>query len=256
MDSPLPPVGLGTMGIEDPTVVETAIELGYRHLDTAQIYENEAVVGEAIAESDVPREALLVATKLWVTDLAADDVGPSVQESLDRLGLEYVDLLYVHRPRGAYDPAGTLPALDALVEEGLVRGIGLSNFSVEALETAREHLESPVAAHQVEHHPLFWREELVADAREHGHPLVAYAPLASGKAFDLPAVREAAEAHGVSPAGICLAWALAREGVVVVPKASSETHLRANLEATDLRLSDAEVDRIDAIEREEELFPD
>jgi len=256
MDPPFPPVGLGTMGIDDPDVIETAIDLGYRHLDTAQIYENEAVVGEAIAASDVPRKELLVATKLWVTDLGADDVGRSARESLDRLGLDYVDVLYVHRPRGAYDPAGTLPALDALVEEGLVRGIGLSNFSVDDLETAREHLETPVAAHQVEHHPLFWRPELVADAREHGHPLVAYAPLASGKAFDLPAVREAAEAHGVSPAGVCLAWVLSREGVVAVPKASSERHLRGNLETADLRLSDAEIARIDAIEREEELFPE
>ena len=244
------------MGIDDPDVIETAIDLGYRHLDTAQIYENEAVVGEAVAASDVPREELVVATKLWVTDLAAGDVGPSARESLDRLGLEYVDLLYVHRPRGAYDPAGTLPALDALVEEGLVRGVGLSNFSVGDLGTARERLESPVAAHQVEHHPLFWRPELVADAREHGYPLVAYAPLAAGKAFDLPAVREAAESHGVSAAEVCLAWVLAREEVVAIPKASSEPHLRANLQAADLALSDAEVARIDALEREEELFPE
>jgi len=244
------------MGTDDPEVIEAAIDLGYRHLDTARIYENEAVVGAAVAASDVPREELLVATKLWVTDLAADDVGRSARESLDRLGLEYVDLLYVHRPRGAYDPAGTLPALDALVDEGLVREVGLSNFSAEDLETARDHLETPVAAHQVEHHPLFRRAELVEDAREHGYPLVAYSPLASGKAFDLPAVREAAEAHGVSPAAVCLAWVLAREGVVAVPKASSEPHLRANLEAADLRLSDAEIARIDAIEREEELFPE
>ena len=244
------------MGVEDPGVVEAAIDLGYRHLDTAQVYGNEAVVGEAVANSDVPREELTVATKLWVTDLAPGDVRGSARASLDRLGLSYVDLLYVHRPREAYDPAGTLPALDELVEEGLVRRVGLSNFSVGELSTARDHFDAPIAAHQVEHHPLFWRPALVADAREHGYPLVAYSPLAAGEAFDLPAVREAAAAHGVSPAQVCLAWVLAREGVVAVPKASSVGHLRANLEAADLRLDDAEVERIDAVEREEELFPE
>jgi 2,5-diketo-D-gluconate reductase B len=256
MDPALPPVGLGTMGIDDPGVIETAIDLGYRHLDTAQVYENEAVVGEGIARAEVPREDLTVATKLWVTDLAPGDVRASARESLDRLGLEYVDLLYVHRPRDTYDPAGTLPALDELLAEGLARGVGLSNFSLDELATAREHLDAPVAAHQVEHHPLFWRTELVADAREHGHPLVAYSPLAGGEAVDLPAVRQVAEAHDVTPAQACLAWVLARDGVVAVPKASSERHLRANLEAADLRLADAEVARIDGIEREVELFPE
>jgi 2,5-diketo-D-gluconate reductase B len=96
----------------------------------------------------------------------------------------------------------------------------------------------------------------VADAREHGYPLVAYSPLASGRAFDLPPVREAAEAHGVAPARVCLAWALSRDEVVTIPKASSERHLRSNLEAADLRLTDAEVGRIDDVEREEELFPE
>jgi 2,5-diketo-D-gluconate reductase B len=256
MNRTLPPVGLGTMGVDDPTVIETAVDLGYRHLDTAQVYGNEAVVGEAVARSDVPRSELLVATKLWVTDLAAGDVRASARRSLDRLGLEYVDLLYVHRPRGSYDPERTLPALSELVEEGLVEGVGLSNFSVEELETAREHLDVPLAAHQVEHHPLFWRAELVADAREHGYPLVAYSPLASGRAFDLPPVREAAVAHGVSPAQVCLAWVLSREEVVAVPKASSEDHLRANLDARNLSLCEEEVARIDAIELEMELFPE
>ena len=256
MDISLPPIGLGTMGIDDSAVIESAIDLGYRHLDTAQIYENEAVVGEAVANTDVARDDLLVATKLWITNLAPGDVEASTRESLDRLGLDYVDLLYVHRPRGEYDPTTTLPALEELVDEGLVRGVGLSNFSLEDLEVAREHLDSPVAAHQVEHHPLFWRAELVADASEHGHQLVAYSPLASGKAFDLPPVREAAAAHGVTPAQVCLAWVLARDEVVAVPKASTSAHLRSNLGASTVALTDEEVERIDGIEREEELFPE
>ncbi|WP_135363537.1 aldo/keto reductase [Halosimplex halophilum] len=252
----LPPVGLGTMGIDDPGAVETAVDVGYRHLDTAQIYGNEAVVGEGIAASDTPREELTIATKLWVDSLAAGDVAPAAAASLDRLGLGSVDLLYVHRPRGDYDPERTLPALDGLVDDGLVEGVGLSNFEPDQLERAREVLDAPVAAHQVEFHPYFGNRELLADARDHGYPLVAYSPLIGGEAFDDPVLTEIAAAHDTSPAAVAIAWALAHENVVTIPKASSEEHLRANLAARSLELSSAEIERIDDIDRERELYPE
>jgi 2,5-diketo-D-gluconate reductase B len=252
----LPPVGLGTMGIDDPGTVETAIDLGYRHLDTAQIYDNEAVVGEGIAASDTSREEPTVATKLWVDSLAPEDVRPGTEASLDRLGLDSVDLLYVHRPRGDYDPERTLPALDDLVDDGLVQGVGLSNFEPDQLERAREVLDSPVAAHQVEFHPYFGNRELLADAREHGYPVVAYSPLIGGDAFDDPVLTEIAEAHDTSSAAVAIAWVLAHENVVTIPKASSREHLRANLAARSLELTPAEVERIDDIDRERELYPE
>ncbi|WP_345780922.1 aldo/keto reductase [Halosolutus gelatinilyticus] len=252
----LPPIGLGTMGIEDPDVVETALDVGYRHLDTARIYGNERVVGEGLAASDVPRDEVLVATKLWIDDLAPGRVRAAAEESLDRLGLDRVDLCYVHRPRGEYDPAETLPALDDLVSDGLVDAVGLSNFTVDQLATAREHLDAPIAAHQVERHPLFAENDLLADARENGYPLVAYSPLAGGRVRELLEVQAVAEKHDVTPETAAIAWVVGTDGVVAIPKASSRAHLEANLAAANLDLDAEDRDRIASIDREEELFPE
>jgi 2,5-diketo-D-gluconate reductase B len=256
----LPPIGLGTMGIDDPDTVATALGVGYRHLDTARIYDNEATVGEGLAAGldagDIGRADVTVATKLWVDDLAADRVGPAARESADRLGVDRLDLLYVHRPRGEYDPDATLPALDRLVDEGLVRGVGVSNFELSDLDRAVDALDAPIAAHQTELHPLFYRPELLEHARDHGYPVVAYSPLAGGRVREVAPVVEAAEAHDVTPEAVAVAWATAKEPVVAIPKASSEAHLRANLAATGVELTDAEVAAIDAVERERELFPE
>ncbi|WP_281194728.1 aldo/keto reductase [Halorubrum sp. F4] len=252
----LPRVGLGTMGIDEPAPIATALDLGYRHVDTARIYGNEAVVGEGLAESDVDREAVTVATKLWIDALAADDVGPTARESAELLGVDRIDLLYVHRPRGAYDPETTLPAMDRLVEEGVVGAVGVSNFEIDDLERAREVLDAPIAAHQTELHPLFYRSELIEHAREHGYPVLAYSPLAGGKVGEIDTVSEIAERHDATPEAVAIAWATAKDPVVAIPKASSERHLRANLAAADLELAADEVAAIDAIDREEELYPE
>jgi 2,5-diketo-D-gluconate reductase B len=252
----LPPVGLGTMGIDDPEAVATALSVGYRHIDTARIYGNEGVVGDGLAASDADRDAVTVATKLWVDDLGADDVGPTARESADLLGVETLDLLYVHRPRGAYDPEETLPALDRLVDEGVVREVGVSNFETDDLDRVLDALDAPLAAHQTELHPLFHRPKLVEHAREHGYTVVAYSPLAGGRVSEIDAVVEVAEAHDATPEAVAIAWATAKDPVVTIPKASSERHLRANLAAADLDLTPEEIFAIDAVEREEELFPE
>ncbi|WP_435075391.1 aldo/keto reductase [Halorubrum sp. HHNYT27] len=266
----LPPVGLGTMGIDDPETVATALSVGYRHLDTARIYGNESVVGEGLtawldkretpgdaAGADaVSREDVTVATKLWIDDLGADDVGPTARESADLLGVETLDLLYVHRPRGAYAPAETLPELDRLVDERVVRNVGVSNFDPEQLDRAIDVLDAPLAAHQTELHPLFYKPALLDHAREHGYTVVAYSPLAGGRVREIDAVREVAAAHDATPEAVAIAWATAKEPVVTIPKASSERHLRANLAAADLELTADETAAIDAVEREEELFPE
>ena len=248
-------MGFGTMGVEDPETVAAAIDCGYRHVDTAQIYGNEAAVGEGIARSAVDRAELVVATKVWVDRLGGESVIPSVRESLDRLGLDRVDLLYVHRPTGAYDPEETLPAFERAVELGLTDAIGVSNFELPALEAARSRLSLPIAVHQIEHHPLFRRESLLQEAAAHDTAVVGYSPLAGGAVFDLEPVRSVAEDRGRSPAAVAIAWARAR-GVVPIPKASTREHLRANLAATDLELTDDELAAIDGIDRERELFPE
>ncbi|MWG34147.1 aldo/keto reductase [Halomarina oriensis] len=252
----LPPVGLGTMAVDDSAVVETALDVGYRHLDTARIYDNEAVVGAGLAASDVSRESVTVATKLWVDDLAATDVRAATEESAARLGVDTVDLLYVHRPRGPYEPTETLPALDTLVDDGLVDHVGASNFTVDQLRTARDHLDAPLAAHQVERHPLFVRDDLLADAREHGYPLVAYSPLAGGQVRDLPELQAVADRHDTTPEAVAIAWLTGTTGVVTVPKASSRAHLEANLAAATLELDDDDRASVESVETERELFPE
>ncbi|AZQ14738.1 aldo/keto reductase [Halorubrum sp. PV6] len=252
----LPPVGLGTMGIDDPDTIATALSVGYRHLDTARIYGNEAVVGDGLAASDASRDSVTVATKLWVDDLDAADVGPTARESADLLGVDALDLLYVHRPRGPYDPATTLPALDRLVDEGTVGRVGVSNFEIDDLDRALGTLDAPLAAHQTELHPLFYRPELLDHAREHGYAVVAYSPLAGGRVREIDAVTEIAATRDATPEAVAIAWATAKDPVVTIPKASSERHLRANLAAAEIDLTPEEVAAIDAVDREVELFPE
>ncbi|MDS0298548.1 aldo/keto reductase [Halogeometricum sp. S1BR25-6] len=241
----LPDVGYGTGGATKEDVVR-ALRVGYRHLDTAQMYENEADVGEAVAESDVDRDDIVLATKVRPENLAPEDVKRTAKESLDRLGVEKVEMLYVHWPTAAYDAEETLPALDELREEGLVDHVCLSNFTPALLDETREVLESPVAAHQVECHPLFPQEELRAYAEEHDHRLVAYVPLARGEIFDHPVVSEVAERRGASAAQVCLAWAV-EKGVVPIPKGSGD-HAADNLAATEVGLDRADLEKLDGIE--------
>jgi 2,5-diketo-D-gluconate reductase B len=254
----VPTIGLGTMGLDTPaeaTAVTTALAMGYRHVDTAQIYENEAVVGDAIAAAETPRTDVFLATKVWADSLSYDDVLRTTRESLDRLGTDYVDLLYVHRPIETYEPSETLAAFDDLVDDGLVRTVGVSNFTVEELDEALDHLDAPLVAHQTEYHPLFQRPELLDHAREHDYSVVAYSPLAGGRVREIDAVVSVAEKHDTTPESVSLAW-LAGKGLCPIPKASSERHLRANREAVSLDLDDDDIDAIDAIDREVELYPE
>ncbi|MFH5798221.1 aldo/keto reductase [Haladaptatus sp. CMAA 1911] len=253
MTDEFPPIGLGTMGVDDPDRIAAAIEMGYRHLDTAQIYDNEEAVGEAIERADVPRSELFVATKVWADCLAPDDVLETTAESLDKLGVDAADLLYVHRPIEAYDPEETLPAFDRLRDDGRIRHVGVSNFTVDEIATARDVLDAPVFAHQVEMHPLYGRTELLVDARENDTHLVAYSPIAQGEVFDLPVLNDLAEDHDATEAQIALAW-LIEKGAVPIPRSASEGHLRENLAAAEIRLTPEVVERIDVIEREEKLF--
>ena len=252
----VPPVGLGTMGIDEPAIVETALEVGYRHLDTAQIYENESVVGAGLADSDVPREEVTLATKLWIDSLAPDDVAAGTRASLDRLGVESVDLLYAHRPRGGYDSERTMQALASVSRQGLTEHVAVSNFTPEQYETAQRHCEVPIVANQVEFHPLFQQQSLVDHAREHDYTIVAYSPLAGGEVFDIPEIQSVADKHDTTPAAVAIAWVLSYDNVVTIPKASSRGHLDANLDAAALDLDPEDVETIAGIDREVELFPE
>lgn len=257
MPADIPRVGLGTYQNDDPDQcaesVRTALELGYRHVDTAQGYENEEAVGEGIASSDVARDDVFLATKISTENLAFDDAVASTRESAEKLGVDVIDLVYVHWPIRTYDPEGTTKALNQLHEEGVVDSVGLSNFRVDQLDDALDRLDAPMVAHQVECHPLLPQEELRAHAVEHDYWLVAYCPIARNEVADVEVLQDIAEAHDVSPAQVSLAWLLSKENVVVIPKATGEDHIRQNLSAQELDLSDDELARIDAIEERERL---
>lgn len=253
----LPSPGLGTSGYdghdEAADSVRTALDLGYRHVDTAQMYDTEEAVGEALADSDVAREEVFVATKILPENLAHDDVLETGRASADRLGVDTIDLLYVHWPTDAYEAAETLPAFDQLVDEGLVDHVGLSNFTPELLDEARDALDSPIFAHQVECHPLLPQDELREYAREDDHHLVAYGPFARGAVTDDETVTAVAEEQGHSVQEVLLAWQFAK-GTVPIPKATGEDHLRSNLEARDVDLPQEALDRFDAIEERTRRF--
>jgi 2,5-diketo-D-gluconate reductase B len=258
--SGMPMLGLGTWQNDDSEEcaesVETALEMGYRHIDTAQAYGNEDAVGAGIERADVDREDVFLATKVWNDNLGHDDVVESTKESMEKLGVDYLDLLYIHWPAGEYDPEETLGAFDELVDDGLVERIGVSNFTPEHLQEAQETAENPIFANQVEMHPLLPQEELREYAAETDVELVAYSPLARGDVMDVDVIEEIADEHDASPVQVSLAW-LREKGVTAIPKATSEDHIRGNWESLAVELDDEDVRRIDDIdETDRKVNPD
>lgn len=249
----LPRLGLGTDQQTDRETciesVETALNHGYRHVDSAQGYENEAYVGEGLSRSDVDREDVFIASKLSTETLAYENVIETTEASLDRLGVDELDLMYVHWPLNTYDPEETLPAVDELVERGLVRHVGVNNFEPRHLAEARDLLAAEIFANQVECHPLLRQDRLRADAREHDYWLVAYSPIARGEIFDEPAIAETAEKHDATPAQVCLAWLLEQANVAAIPKATGE-HIAENYGALAIDLDAADVERLGSIDGE------
>ena len=256
----MPMLGLGTWQNEDPEQcaesVRTALEMGYRHIDTAQIYGNEDAVGDGIAAADVDREEIFLATKVWIDNLEHDDVLETTRESLDRLGVDYVDLLYVHWPSRTYDAEETLGAFSELVDEGLTERIGVSNFQPEQLEEAVDVCDVPIFANQVELHPLLPQAELREACEAHDVEVVGYSPLARGQVLDQPDIQEIADKHDASEAQVSLAWAR-EKGVTAIPKATSADHITDNWESLAVDLDDEDIDTIDAIdETSREVDPD
>ena len=255
----MPMLGLGTWQNENldqcAESVRTALEAGYRHVDTAQVYGNEEAVGSGIADADVPREDVFLATKIWIDNLGHDDVISTTEESLEKLGVDSVDLLYVHWPSREYDAEETLSALQQLREDGLTDRIGVSNFAPRHLDEARDVLGEDPFANQVELHPLLPQEELREYVKGRDLELVGYSPLARGDVFDVPEIQDVAEKHGVSEAQVSLAW-VREKGITAIPKATSESHIRDNFESLAFDLDDEDVAKIDGIDgRERQVDP-
>ncbi|WP_348607857.1 aldo/keto reductase [Halobaculum rarum] len=248
--------GLGTYQLTGPQCVEsvaTAVEAGYDAIDTAQGYQNEALVRAGIEAAGRDPEELFVATKLKTDNLSYDDAYDTAHESAARLGVDSIDLLYVHWPINSYDAPETARALNDLVAEGTVDRVGLSNFRPDQLDEAREHLDVDIFAHQVECHPKLQQDELREYAREDGHWLVAYCPIARNQVADIDEIAEIAEAHDATPAQVSIAWLLAHDELAAIPKATSEDHIRDNLAATELELTAEEVGIIDDLDEEHRI---
>ncbi|MFG0415317.1 aldo/keto reductase [Pseudomonas sp. zjy_8] len=237
----LPAIGLGTWpmtGSECTQAVRQALDVGYRHIDTATAYENEAAVGQALRDSDVPREQIHLTTKVWWDRLEPNAMRQSLEDSLRALGTEQVDLFHIHWPGKDWDLARSIDTLVALRDEGKARHIGVANFPLGLLRQVVETLGAPLSAIQVEYHVLLSQQPLLDFARSHDLLLTAYTPLARGQAAAQPVIQAIARKHGVLPSQVALKWLLDQDGVAAIPKASSRENQLANLAALTVPLDD------------------
>jgi len=243
----MPALGLGTWQLTGQTcvaAVKKALALGYTHIDTAIFYGNHAEIAEAIR--DVDRAKLFLTSKVPPGRLRHDDVIAACEETLRELGTDYLDLWLIHWPNKGIPMEETFRALKKLHDEKKVRAVGVSNFTVRHLKEALKVSEVPIAVNQVEFHPGLYQKELLAFCKEHAIRVTAYSPLGRGGLTDDAALAEIGKAHGKTAGQVCLRW-LHQHGVAAIPKASTEEHLKENMDIFDLSLSDEEMARIDAL---------
>ncbi|WP_049926959.1 aldo/keto reductase [Halopiger goleimassiliensis] len=243
----IPALGFGTArmtGDECRQAVERALEVGYRHVDTAQLYDNESAVGDAIAASTVDRNDVFVVTKVHPDNAAREDVLESTRTSLERLGLTTVDLLLLHAPSDEVPLEETLSAMNELQDEGSVDHVGVSNFPVEALDRARELSDTPIVANQVKYHPYHHQPELLEYCVEHDVCLTAYSPLAEGAVPGDDRLGEIGDRYGKSAAQVALRWLVQQPMVAAIPKAASPAHVETNADVFDFELDPAEMDAV------------
>jgi len=237
----MPRLGLGTFRLQGDTcraAVEGALALGYRHIDTAEMYGNEDAIGAAIAMARVARTDLHVTTKVWNENLAPDAIRRALDTSLKKLRLDHVDLYLVHWPASNMDLPAMFETLLRLKEQGRARAIGVANFNVALLKTVVEEIKAPIACNQVEYHVMLDQTRLRNYLRSKAIPLVAYCPLAQGRAASDATLAAIGRKHGASAAQVALKWLLDQDGVGAIPKASRSESQRANLDALNVGLDD------------------
>ena len=246
----IPSIGFGTWKLKDDTAqmcVAKAIEAGYRMIDTAQAYENEQHVGKGIADAQTPREELWVTTKIWMSDFKDGDLQPSLEQSLERLGLEQVDLTLLHWPSKDVPLDETIGALNDAHDKGLTKNIGVSNFTTEQMAEAVKLSKAPILTNQVEYHPFIDQTPVLEAAHALGMSITAYSPLAQGQVFDNSVLKEIGEKYGKSPAQVTVRWFAQQPGVITIPRSSSPDHLAANNDVHDFELTAEEMGRITAL---------
>lgn len=254
----MPWLGFGVFQINDGSEVKEAVllalEKGYRSIDTATIYENERGVGQALRESGLPRSEIFLSTKVWNTDQRARRPLAAFEESLERLGLEYVDLYLVHWPVEDFIEE-TWQVMEEIYQSGRARAIGVSNFQINHLEKILDLNQTIPAVNQIEFHPYLVQPELTAFCREKGIQVEAWSPLMQGRIVEVPLVQEIARKYSKTPAQIVLRWDV-QHAVVTIPKSVHQHRIIENAEIFDFELSESEMKQIDALDQGKRFGPD
>jgi len=247
----IPAIGLGTMTLKEATCVEIvahALRVGYRHVDTAQMYGNETEVGQGLKGSGIPRDQVFVTTKIWHTNAAAGDFARAVEESLHKLNLSAVDLLLIHWPSKEVPLAETIGALCKAKREGLTRHVGVANFTLPLLEQALKLASEPLVTNQIEVHPFIDQSKMIAACARRKLSVTAYCPLARGTVLGNPVLERIGKAHGKSSAQVSLRYLL-QLGLIVIPRTSKKERLAENLAGLDFTLTGAEMAEIKTLRR-------
>jgi 2,5-diketo-D-gluconate reductase B len=235
----IPVIGLGTWELRGKTcarIVSEAIGIGYRHIDTAAMYGNEADVGEGVRASGVPRDQVFITTKVWLSDLAAKDFRNSVERSLEKLGLPQVDLILIHWPNSSVPLSETIGAMNKVKRDGLARHIGVSNFTVAMVKDAVRLSEEKLVNNQVEMHPFLDQSKVIAACKQHGLSVTAYCPIARGSAAGDKALAAVGKKYGKSAAQVSLRY-LVQRGIIPIPRTSNIERLKENFSIFDFELS-------------------
>lgn len=243
----IPAIGLGTWELRGDIcteIVEEGLKLGYRHVDTAQGYANERQVGEGMRASGVAREDVFLTTKIWHDKLNSGVLEKAVETSLSDLGSGYIDLVLIHWPNPTVPLGETLAALSRVKRDGLVRNIGISNFTVDLVDQAATLSTEPIVTNQIEYHPYLDQSKVMAACRRHGISVTAYCPIARGRVIGDPVIDRIAKRHGRTSPQATLRWLVQQPDVIAIPRTSSKARLAENLDVDGFTLSDSEMTEI------------
>lgn len=243
----IPALGFGTFRMPEEDVhriLPEALKIGFRHVDTAQIYKNEAAVGDVLHSSGIPRADIFLTTKVWVDRVGHDAFIASVDESLAKLKTDYVDLLLLHWPQSEMPLADRIGALNELRRAGKVRNIGISNFSTALMAKAVKLSDAPIVTNQIEYHPYIDQTKVIGEARKTGMSITAYYLMADGKVPHDPVLRDIGARHGKTAAQVALRWTVQQKDVIALSKTATESRLRENFDIFDFALGDGEMAEI------------
>jgi len=256
LEMKMPVIGLGTWNLRGKECFEatiSALEIGYRHIDTAEMYENESEIGDAITQSLVPRSEIFLTTKVWSNHLQYQDVIRSLESSLKKLKTDYVDLFLIHWPNPNIPLSDTFKAMSYLKNKGMLKFIGVSNFDKDLLLKAQQISSLPIMNVQVEYHPFLDQNSILSYCQKNNISLTAYCPLARGRELSNPVLEKIANKYNKTVPQVMLRWLIQQKNVVAIPKAKSAEHQRINFEIFDFQLSPEEMNTIFQLNRGQRL---